>query len=409
MSWGFLSGNRLASQTSVQLTQQDSLNDKSYTNRLLLEGAITSAPLVGIGLLQNLQNRHVRELRFGYYPNFRHHFDDYLQFAPLVAQVGLRLGGLQGTSPHIWQTFAADAFASISMLAITSAIKYTARIERPDGSTRNSFPSGHTAMAFASAEVLNIEYGGRYPWLPYLSYSLAGATGLGRMMNNRHWLGDVVAGAGLGILSAHVGYWITGQLFGDKRYALRTHHYAEAQLPRLTLELPVQLEYGMERRRDHARLYSRSLGLAALYRPWADSAYYIRGHFLLSLDELRAVGGHQQVLGQVQALELRLGAGRNWQLYANRGLRVHPWLGLRRHLGAESLLPGVPVPEFPTWSLTMGLEATPYWRVCPQLALSFPLGLSYRPAGYSLPTASGEMSRARRLHWGLGSSLCLYL
>ena len=229
------------------------------------------------------------------------------------------------------------------------------------------------------------------------------------MMNNRHWLGDVVAGAGLGILSAHVGYWITGQLFGDKRYALRTHHYAEAQLPRLTLELPVQLEYGMERRRDHARLYSRSLGLAALYRPWADSAYYIRGHFLLSLDELRAVGGHQQVLGQAQALELRLGAGRNWQLYANRGLRLHPWLGLRRHLGAESLLPGVPVPEFPTWSLTMGLEATPYWRVCPQLALSFPLGLSYRPAGYSLPTASGEMSRARRLHWGLGSSLCLYL
>ena len=62
MSWGFLSGNRLASQTSVQLTPQDSLNDKSYTNRLLLEGAITSAPLVGIGLLQNLQNRHVREL-----------------------------------------------------------------------------------------------------------------------------------------------------------------------------------------------------------------------------------------------------------------------------------------------------------------------------------------------------------
>ena len=66
---------------------------KGEINRLLLHGATMSAPIVAAGLLQTLNNQHVRELRFAYYPHFRHHYDDYLQFAPLA---GTSSGGCEG-------------------------------------------------------------------------------------------------------------------------------------------------------------------------------------------------------------------------------------------------------------------------------------------------------------------------
>jgi len=93
---------------------------------LLLQGVVKSLPIVSAGLLQTLNNRYVRELRFAYYPRFRHHYDDYLQFAPLAGQLGLRLVGVRGVTESPLQMVTADALASLSMLAITSAIKYTA-------------------------------------------------------------------------------------------------------------------------------------------------------------------------------------------------------------------------------------------------------------------------------------------
>ena len=89
--------------------------------------------------------------------------------------------------------------------SVTSVKKLTKR-QRPDNSVFNSFPSGHTATVFASAEFLKQEYGARYPWLAYTGYAVATATGALRMYNNRHWLSDVVAGAGFGILSTKASY-----------------------------------------------------------------------------------------------------------------------------------------------------------------------------------------------------------
>ena len=39
-------------------------------------------------------------------------------------------------------------------------------------------------------------------------YTVAAATGFLRMYNNRHWATDVIAGAGIGILSAEIAYWL---------------------------------------------------------------------------------------------------------------------------------------------------------------------------------------------------------
>ena len=87
-------------------------------------------------------------------------------------------------------------------------LKYTTKIERPDKSTRNSFPSGHAAIAFMGAEFLRQEYKDVSPWYGIAGYAVATGTGLLRVYNDRHWFGDVVAGAGFGILSTKAAYWL---------------------------------------------------------------------------------------------------------------------------------------------------------------------------------------------------------
>ena len=88
-----------------------------------------------------------------------------------------------------------------------NAFKYGFAKERPDNSAHNSFPSGHTFTAFVGAEIIRREFGKEYPWLAVAGYTVATLVGLMRIHNNRHWAGDVLAGAGLGILSTTLVYW----------------------------------------------------------------------------------------------------------------------------------------------------------------------------------------------------------
>lgn len=71
-------------------------------------------------------------------------------------------------------------------------------------SSYRSLPSGHTSTAFAVATVLTLELGDRGPWIPYVAYPIATWVGVSRVMDERHWPTDILAGAALGILSAQV-------------------------------------------------------------------------------------------------------------------------------------------------------------------------------------------------------------
>lgn len=85
----------------------------------------------------------------------------------------------------------------------------------------NSFPSGHTATAFMGAEFLRKEYWDVSPWIGVAGYAVAAGTGFFRMYNNRHWLTDVLTGAGIGILSTQAAYWLYPTItktFFRKRY-----------------------------------------------------------------------------------------------------------------------------------------------------------------------------------------------
>ncbi len=109
-----------------------------------------------------------------------------------------------------------DAFSAAIMAAAVNGIKYTVARPRPDGSRNNSFPSGHTATAFMAATMFHKEYGWRNPWYSIGGYTAAAVTGVSRIMNNRHWMTDVMAGAAIGIGSVHLGYYLTDLIFKGK-------------------------------------------------------------------------------------------------------------------------------------------------------------------------------------------------
>lgn len=80
-----------------------------------------------------------------------------------------------------------------------------------------SFPSGHTAVAMTGAHILYKEYKDVTPWIGVAGYAMAVTTGALRMYKYKHWLSDVVAGAGIGLLSAEIGYMmlpVWHRLFG---------------------------------------------------------------------------------------------------------------------------------------------------------------------------------------------------
>ena len=148
--------------------------------------------------------------------DFKTGIDDYTQFFGPAMVVGLKLGGYEGRSD--WPRLLASAAMSYATMAIlVNGIKYTAKEMRPDGSSANSWPSGHTATAFVGATLLHKEYGlTRSPWWSVAGYGVATATGVMRVLNNRHWISDVMSGAGIGILSGELGYALCDLLFKGK-------------------------------------------------------------------------------------------------------------------------------------------------------------------------------------------------
>ena len=148
--------------------------------------------------------------------NFKTGIDDYTQFFGPAMTVGLKLGGYEGRSD--WGRLLGSSLMSYAIMAgFVNGIKYSAKEMRPDGSTANSWPSGHTATSFVGATLLHKEYGlTRSPWFSVAGYGAATATGVMRVLNNRHWVSDVMSGAGIGILSTELGYAIGDLLFKGK-------------------------------------------------------------------------------------------------------------------------------------------------------------------------------------------------
>lgn len=190
---------------------QNSTGAKPTSNKISSFVIPASLLTYGIVALNNNQLRHLdistsKEMREDQ-PHFKSNLDNYLQYAPAAAVYGLNLLNIKGKSNFADRTIMYALTNIISGAAVTG-IKRWASVVRPDGSASTSFPSGHTTTAFAAAEFLHQEYKGSSPLLSYAGYAAATATGLLRMYNQKHFLSDVIAGAGIGMLSTKLVYLV---------------------------------------------------------------------------------------------------------------------------------------------------------------------------------------------------------
>lgn len=190
----------------------DSLKTIPTPFNVTLKKVAIPAILMGTGIITTLWNNpeslknEIVEGRNNHFYDFNTHIDNYLQFSPIVIAYGLDAFGVKSKTDFMNRSvilFKTEIFA----LASVSLLKNITHEKRPDGSDYKSFPSGHTTEAFAAATFLSEEYKDRFKWMPYAAYTIATGVGVMRMGNNKHYIGDVLMGAGLGIICTKVAYW----------------------------------------------------------------------------------------------------------------------------------------------------------------------------------------------------------
>ncbi len=146
------------------------------------------------------------DIRQGIGNGFSTTLDDYFRYAPMTELAIANVLGLKSKNHWFDQAknlFIIDLASFITVRSLKSIVKRS----RPNNQyIYNSFPSGHTTLAFSNATLLYYEYKDYHPIFAYSGYAFATATGTLRVLNDRHWVGDVLVGAGIGILITHLVY-----------------------------------------------------------------------------------------------------------------------------------------------------------------------------------------------------------
>lgn len=215
----------LVSDTTFSTPKKMTFLDKLPHGKLF-NSTYIGVPLIIGGLIEKHQDTKFRKLRNDFMPRFHRTLDNYTQFAPAAVMVGMKAAGVESRSS--WgRMLLSDAFSVALMAGTVQGLKNATNVMRPDGSDNHSFPSGHTATAFMTATMLNKEYGYKSPWIGVGAYSVATATGLMRMANNKHWLSDVMVGAGIGIMATEFGYWLADLIYKDKGLNIKNRDVAD--------------------------------------------------------------------------------------------------------------------------------------------------------------------------------------
>lgn len=194
-------------------------NIKFNYKQLVIPGALIGYGLIGIesDQLKSFNSEIQEEVKENI--DSKTTIDDFSQYAPALSVYALNAAGIKGKN-NLKDRSIILVTSYIIMSTTVLGLKSLTKVKRPDGSSNNSFPSGHTATAFAGAEFLWQEYKDKSIWYGISGYIVATGTGIFRIVNDRHWLTDVATGAGIGILSTKIAYWmnpyINKKIFGSK-------------------------------------------------------------------------------------------------------------------------------------------------------------------------------------------------
>ena len=206
--------------TSLRVQAQVPIADSAYVVRPVPHGCLRSVALriavpsvlVGVGVLahsprfnqtlyeakQDMQ--HETQEVFGGFDS--HGIDDYTRHVPLAIAYGLMATGHRGERTALGFTLIYLAAHELDQAVVSNLKRITAEARPNNANDLSSFPSSHTSQAFLTATLLHEQYGRQYPWVSVSGYAVAAATGTMRVLGNKHWATDVLAGAGIGFLSA---------------------------------------------------------------------------------------------------------------------------------------------------------------------------------------------------------------
>lgn len=223
----FFTGHCFAQQyDSVFINNKAGQKEIKTEKKQTVSSFILPATLFGYGIAAIHVNsldqldRHVREEIRRNNGQFHTHADDYLQYTPALAVYVLDASGIKARH---------GLFDRSMLLLLSTGMEYSAsfilkhsiRRARPDSSDFHSFPSGHATTAWAMAEFLHQEYKGRMAWYSISGYAVAMGISALRLYNDEHWVSDVIAGAGVGIISTKLAYVIYP--FISKKIFKRSH------------------------------------------------------------------------------------------------------------------------------------------------------------------------------------------
>lgn len=188
--------------------QTDSIiAQKKPKSSFLTQSIVPASLIIGGSLLSGsgFEKSFQKNVRNAVGNDFAFPIEDYTRYVPIAEMYGADAFGVK--AKNHWFDQAKNLTLSIIITDfITFRLKKNIHKVRPNGTDAQSFPSGHSSFAFTNASVLFEEFKDSSPLLAYSGYAFATTTGAFRIMNNAHWISDVLVGAGIGILVAKVIY-----------------------------------------------------------------------------------------------------------------------------------------------------------------------------------------------------------
>ena len=181
----------------------DTCSSKKVFKKLIIPTTV-----IGIGVLINnsqFEKNLQTDLRNKVGNTFASPIDNYTQYAPIAEMYLADIMGVKSKN-HWFDQSKYLLISNIITAGITHGLKNIITKTRPNGAP-HSLPSGHSTVAFTNATVLYNEFRQTAPVLAYSGYAFAITTGTYRMLNNKHWLSDVLVSAGIGIVVTDLVYY----------------------------------------------------------------------------------------------------------------------------------------------------------------------------------------------------------
>lgn len=203
----------VSAQGNIDYANQIAIEDSLVREEMRFNRDGMFMPLRGI--IQTFTHRDFNQMPGPYVKRDNHWGDWGVALSPLAATWALKAFGVKSRS-NTRRMVTANGLALGLTVGLSQTLRWSVNEARPDGSDNNSLPSMHAAVAFMGATVLSREYGHISPWITIGGYAAATGTQFLRAGHHAHWMNDIFLGAGIGVVSTNLAYYLTDKLIGPK-------------------------------------------------------------------------------------------------------------------------------------------------------------------------------------------------